>query len=128
MSEKAMKCAAVAYDYRAAVKKDVEAAFKRFGITTRLDGEACEDLCEELFIGDAVTGSRSGSYTFSRWKAEENLCHNWRLLKEALDELGGELDLDDPEGADVAIRCHLLAGAVREVSEALPEEAEGKTR
>lgn len=37
-------------------------------------------LNDALWCEDSVTGNGSGSYTFSTWKAEENLCHNLDLL------------------------------------------------
>lgn len=109
------------YDYRAAVLADVEEAFAERGIKTRLDDDALEALIDDLRIDDGVTGNGSGSYTFNTWTAEENLCHNWELLNEALQDLGCEIKLDDPEGMDVTIRYYLLDGVVREVNEALPE-------
>lgn len=47
-----------------------------------------EYLNDELWTADSVTGNGSGSYTFSTWKAEEYLAHNWDILTEALEEFG----------------------------------------
>jgi hypothetical protein len=67
-----------------------------------------------------VTGNASGSYTFSTWQAEENLCHNLDLLGEALKEFGDGADFLEKgaEACDVTIRCYLLGQAI---SEALDE-------
>lgn len=81
-----------------------------------IDREQLEnDLNDDLWIDDSVTGNASGSYTFSTWEAEENLCHNLDLLGEALVEFGCGADYLMEHGAeacDVTIRCFLLAGAI----------------
>lgn len=74
-----------------------------------------ETLYDELFVADSVTGNGSGSYTFSTYKAEQNLVGNFDLLGEALDEFGcdGRFLLEKgAEACDVTIRCYLLAGAI----------------
>lgn len=110
------------YDYRKAVEADVRAAFEERGVTKRLDPGELDELYDELYVDDAVTGNGSGSYTFSTWGAEENLSHNGEILKEALDELSATVNvLEDPEGCDVLIRCHLLYAAMVKVNESLPE-------
>lgn len=76
--------------------------------------DLAEYLGEELWTADSVTGNASGSYTFDRWEAEENLCHNLDLLQEACAEFGsyaGDLLLE-PETADVTIRCYLLGECI----------------
>lgn len=72
------------------------------------------DLC---FDKDSVTGNKSGSYTFNRWQAEENIAHCWDILYEIKDELfNGTLDIlaMGPEECDVVIRCYLLSEAIDE--------------
>ena len=79
----------MAYDYREAVKDDVleyinnEINFEDFDTLEELE----EHLNEVLFTEDSVTGNTSGSYTFSTYEAEENICHNLDLLGEALEEI-----------------------------------------
>ena len=101
------------YDYHADIKNDIREWLdenqKGF-----ISDERRDEIYEDLFINDSVTGNGSGSYTFNRWTAEENLCHNLDLLEEALDELGGEFK-NDPEMNDVTIRCHLLGPCLNEV-------------
>ena len=101
------------YDYHEAIKNDIREWLdenqKGF-----ISDERRDEIYEDLFINDSVTGNGSGSYTFNRWTAEENLCHNLDLLEEALDELGGEFK-NDPEVNDVTIRCHLLGLCLNEV-------------
>ena len=77
-------------------------------------------LDDRLKDDDFVTGDGSGSYTHSTWQAEENLCHNWDLLREAVNGAydGTALLEKGPEECDVIIRCYLLRTAVEKV---LPE-------
>ena len=86
-----------------------------------------EKLYDELWIDDSVTGNASGSYTFSTYEAEENLCHNLDLLVEALEEFG-ESESDalsrGAEYCDVTIRCYLLGEAIDVVLDELEGEIE----
>lgn len=72
--------------------------------------EFYQDLYDDLFVSDSVTGNASGSYYCNAWKAEESVCHNMDLLADALEEFGGELDVlrDGAEACDVTIRCYML--------------------
>ena len=103
------------YNYYEAVLKDVREALEE------TDVRDYEELYNQLWIDDAVTGNGSGSYTFNGWKAEENLCHNMDLLKEALEEFGCDLSYLEKgaEACDVTIRCYLLAQALSEALEEL---------
>lgn len=85
-----------------------------------------EQLNDDLWVCDYVTGNASGSYYCNAWKAEEALCHNWDLLAEAIDEFGGCTDVlrQGPEACDVTIRCYLLGQAIAEALEELEEELE----
>ena len=79
-------------------------------------------LYDDMFIDDAITGNASGSYYCNTWKAEEALCHNMDLLREALEEFGYTNGIDqelatNPEWCDVTIRCYLLGQALEEVKE-----------
>ena len=108
------------YDYRNAVLEDVREAITNEETYRPESGESMEDFIERvyeiLWVNDSVTGNGSGSYTFNTWQAEENLCHNLDLLKEAIADFGGEANiLEDAEGCDVTIRCYLLSEAVSEV-------------
>lgn len=108
------------YDYYKAVKDDVEnyindnVDIKDFSSREELEGK----LNEDLWAADSVTGNGSGSYTFSSWQAEENICHNLDLLAEACDaycEDGFDILKRGAEAADVTIRCYLLDGAISDV-------------
>ena len=116
------------YDYREAVKDDVleyikyEIDYKDFDTLDELE----QHLNDELWTVDSVTGNASGSYTFSTWEAEENICHNLDLLAEAIDEFGGDCDIlyKGAEAADVTIRCYVLGQAIAEALEEIADEFE----
>lgn len=117
------------YDYREAVKDDVleyinnEINFEDFDTLEELE----EHLNEVLFTEDSVTGNASGSYTFSTYEAEENICHNMDLLQEALSEFGDTeaLIMDfDAEKADVTIRCYLLGECIAAALEEIEDDFE----
>lgn len=116
-----------AYDYREAVKEDIlqyindEINFEDFDTLDELE----EKLNEELFTCDSVTGNASGSYTFSTWEAEENICHNLDLLGEALEEFGSGADYlinNGAEAADVTIRCYLLGECIAAALEEIEDD------
>lgn len=109
------------YDYREAVRDDVRQYIENNNIKPdyRQDRYQFEDdLNDDLWVEDSVTGNASGSYTFSTYQAEEYLCHNLDLLGEALQELGCSASYLTEEGAeacDVTIRCYLLREAIHDV-------------
>lgn len=75
-----------------------------------------EKLYDVLFIEDSVTGNSSGSYTYNRWEAEENLCHNGVLIQNVINTYGiDNISFDDAEGIDVSIRCFILEDVIKEV-------------
>ena len=88
-----------------------------------------EKLHDELWCDDSVTGNASGSYTFSTWKAEEYLCHNYDELADACEAFGqdiGEAIKRGAEFCDVTIRCHLLGRAISEALDEIEEELENE--
>lgn len=117
------------YDYREAVREDV-LDYIREEVNLdewKGDWDGLEEwLNDRLWTTDSVTGNASGSYTFNAWKAEENLCHNWDLLAEALDEFGSDTNIlkQGAEALDVTIRCYLLGAAIAEALDELEEELE----
>lgn len=119
------------YDYKEAVKSDImEALSEDYSPAEVLQhiAEDKEGFFEEVydgyFVDDRITGNASGSYTFSRWAAEENLCHNLYLLEEAAEEFGCNIDIlsDGAEACDVTIRCYLLYSILSEVLDDIEEE------
>ena len=108
------------YNYFEEVRNDIRnyIEWNNIEINEENKEEMQEELNNTLWLDDSVTGNGSGSYTFSAWQAEENLAHNWELLKMACDEFGGDLGEWIARGAeycDVSIRCYLLAGCLAQV-------------
>lgn len=83
-----------------------------------------QELNDDLWAVDSVTGNGSGSYFFNRYKAEEALMHNLDLLAEAIDEFGGCIDVlkNGAEACDVTIRCYLLNQAICAALDVIEEE------
>ena len=110
------------YDYLEAEKEDVldyikeNIDFSSFEYIEELE----EELNEELWSEDSVTGNASGSYTYNRYLAAEYIAHNLDLLGEALEAFGCDASSIEKgaEWCDVTIRCYLLSSAI---SEALKE-------
>lgn len=108
------------YNYRENVKEDIKNYIKEnFDNLEEVDKEK---LYDDLFIEDCVTGNASGSYTFNTYQAEENLCHNLDLLKEACDYFEWDANLENAEACDVTIRCYLLGECLEEAYEELESE------
>jgi len=90
-----------------------------------------EQLNDDLFVNDSVTGNASGSYYCNIWKAEEALAHNLELIEEVAEEWGIEPTISagyehGAEWWDVTIRCYYLGQAIGEVLDDLEEELEEK--
>ena len=104
------------YNYYEAVKNDALEYIKE----NNLQDKSQDELYDELFMSDSVTGNASGSYYCNTYKAEEALAHNLDLLKEALNEFGGDFNNALERGAeycDVTIRCYLLGQVLADVLE-----------
>lgn len=117
------------YDYFKCVREDIQEKlndwFDDHNIEDYSDiDEVINAVYDNFFNSDSITGNASGSYTFNSWQAEENLCHNMDLLKEALNEFGGELNdyIDSAEACDVTIRCYVFGQLVSEVVKEFVEE------
>ena len=109
------------YDYYEVMKDDIREYLRDTSVRDY------DTLYDELFIADSVTGNASGSYTFSTYEAEENIAHNMDLLREAIEEFGGDYAEALERGAeycDVTIRCYLLGQVLSEVLEELKDEEE----
>lgn len=120
------------YDYEDAVRSDLRtflheridyAGWKSDEIRAHRD-----ELYDDAFIDDSVTGNASGSYTYNTWQAEEYLCHNFDLIEEMEEEFG-EVSNDkryNPETLDVCIRCMMLGRVFENVLEEVVLEYEAK--
>lgn len=122
------------YDYQTAIKEDVKNYIRenytaeeiRDNLETRVARSGfSEKLYDNLWANDRVTGNASGSYTFSTWEAEENLCHNTGLLEEACDSFCITVGAAFERGAefcDVIIRCYLLSPAISDALDEIENE------
>ena len=120
------------YDYREAMKIDIAQRILDEITVDDLVGEDDdsfnEKLNEDLWGDDSVTGNGSGSYTFSRARAAENVQGNVDLVREMIREFGCEAGeivdrfLDGEwEWFDVSIRCYLLGEMISTVVHDLVE-------
>ena len=115
------------YDYYESVKEDVKNYIDDEITLSNYNGkdELSRYLEDILYTEDSVTGNASGSYTFSRYDAEENLCHNWDVLEEIAEDWGtASLDFFSPESLDVTIRCYFLNNAISEVLDEMEDNGE----
>lgn len=104
-------------DYKNELKQDIlEYAQEQKGYCETL--EAFNDAC---WIADSVTGNGSGSYTFNRAKAAENVKDI--IFEPELLEMFKDFGYDrvpfekGPEYIDVSIRCFLLDEVIAENEE-----------
>ena len=116
------------YDYYEMVKEDIRNYIKNNYEVEEIKDLEFDDLYDDLFIEDSVTGNASGSYYCNTWKAEEALCHNMELLGEALNEFccdGSYLE-KGAEACDVTIRCYVLGQVLEDVIYDLKQELENE--
>lgn len=118
------------YDYREAMTEDIKEWIKENIDLTEWteDREGLEQqLNDDLWTEDSVTGNASGSYYCNSYNAEESIAHNWDLLNEALDEFGQNninVIKKGAEWADVTIRCYLLWSVISDVLNEMEENGD----
>lgn len=118
------------YDYREAMTEDVKEWIKENIDLTEWteDREGLEQqLNDDLWTEDSITGNASGSYYCNSYNAEESISHNWDLLNEALDEFGqNNINVIEKgaEWADVTIRCYLLGFVISDVLDEMEENGD----
>lgn len=124
------------YNYYEAIEDDIMEYIRdhytaeeiRELLADRSDWE--QQLNDDLWIVDSVTGNACGSYTVNTWKAREYVIDNMELLKEAcrefccMDTLGEKIVDEEWEYCDVIIRCYLLGWGISKVIDDLEEELE----
>lgn len=105
------------YNYYNEVKKSVLDFMEENDYTT--ENKNSDELYDECFISDDVTGNASGSFFCNTFKAEEAVCHNWALIGDAWNEFC--LDAKElSRGADyidVTLRCYVLGSVISEIYE-----------
>ena len=116
----------MAYNYLEELKSDVRNYIKEVA-SDYMDCEDMDELRDELYDNlwseDSVTGNGSGSYTFNREEAKKYVSDNLDLMVEAykdldsIESLVDDLEALDFETIDVTIRCYMLSQALDEVLE-----------
>ena len=123
------------YDYKDAVINDIKNYIKNHYTIEELkerlkpenEDKLYQELYDDMFISDEVTGNGSGSYTFSRQKAIEYITsdfeNNMELIADAFEEFGCEASQlkKGAEALDVSIRCWLLGDWLGNVMEDIRE-------
>lgn len=122
------------YDYREAMTEDVKERIKENIDLTEWteDREGLEQqLNDDLWTADSVTGNGSGSYTFNRVQASLYVLDNMELLQKAIDEfatdpatVGDKFISEDWEWFDVTIRCYLLGSVISDVLDEMEENGD----
>jgi len=118
------------YDYLEHMTADIiDAIRERYTddeIRSRLDDdrdELAQDLNDDLWTDDSVTGNASGSYYCNAWRAEDAIAHNWDLIADMIDEFdAADILRKGPEAIDVSIRCYLLGQAIDAALDQLDNE------
>ena len=121
----------MAYNYLEAIKDDV---IEYINENINLDevesrDELEEQLNDDLWAEDSVTGNGSGSYTFDRHKSYENVQGDpdaMDYIRDLVSEFSVEAETvaekfldEDYEYWDVSIRCYLLGQAIGEALDEL---------
>lgn len=122
------------YDYREAMTEDVKEWIKENIDLTEWteDKEGLEQqLNDDLWTADSVTGNGSGSYTFNRVQASLYVLDNMDLLQKAINEfatdpatVGDKFISEDWEWFDVTIRCYLLWSVISDVLDEMEENGD----
>lgn len=123
------------YNYYAAMKEDIKNYIAENYTEEELNEKMLdldgfsEELNDDLWTIDSVTGNGSGSYTFSRATAKDYILSdsdNIDLLREALKEFCVDGDTivekflsEEWEYFDVTVRCYILGGVINKVLEDL---------
>lgn len=128
------------YNYSEAIKDDIRNYLDNdFDWDTVRENEMDADelkeqLNDDLWINDSVTGNASGSYTFNSYKAGEYVKENIDLCREMVNEFCIDADtvaekfLDEAwEYFDVSIRCYLLNQCIDEVVDEYADKIEELT-
>jgi len=128
------------YNYSEAIKDDIRNYLDNdFDWDTVRENEMDADelkeqLNDDLWINDSVTGNASGSYTFNSYKAGEYVLDNMDLVNDMVQEFGVDNETvaekfleKDWEYFDVSIRCYLLNQCIDEVVDEYADRIEELT-
>jgi hypothetical protein len=129
--KKIMAASGTAYDYMQSIVDDVKEYINDNINTADYDDidDLEQELNDDLWAEDSVTGNGSGSYTMNRAKAYEYLIgdsNTMDYIRDLCSEFGVEAkDVaehflnEDYEWFDVSIRCYLLGQAIAHALEEL---------
>lgn len=122
------------YDYREAMTEDVKQWITdevNLADWTEDRGGLEQQLNDDLWTADSVTGNGSGSYTFNRVQAFLYVLDNMDLLQKAINEfatdpatVGDKFISEDWEWFDVTIRCYLLGSVISDVLDEMEENGD----
>ena len=126
------------YDYREAMTEDVKQWITdevNLADWTEDRGGLEQQLNDDLWTADSVTGNGSGSYTFNRVQASLYVLDNMDLLQKAINEfatdpatdpatVGNKFISEDWEWFDVTIRCYLLGSVISDVLDEMEENGD----
>lgn len=119
----------MAYNYIDAMVEDINRIWMdgdqyRYGSWGDCDtfDQLIDQMYDDLFVDDSVTGNGSGSYTFNSYDAMEFIYGNEYLFNDAaadfcLTDEAIAKHIFDYEWIDVLIRCSLLCQALQEWAE-----------
>lgn len=119
------------YNYLEAVTADVIDFIRdEIDATEYTDRDAlAQYLSDELWTADNVTGNASGSYTFSRYKAQQFVMADQDTVMEALKEFCADAETiaenflrQNWEYFDVTARCYVLGQAIEAALDSLEAE------
>lgn len=124
------------YNYRESMKADIGSYiaenYLHDEIVERMaDRDSFEEeLYDELFLADSVTGNASGSYTFDSEKAKEYvLSDGLRYIEDAIrdfcisaEDVGKHFVDGDWEWFDVTIRCSILWNVLDDVLDVIEDD------
>ncbi len=120
------------YDYLEHLKADIREAIEvEYDISKYRGrrGDFEDEINDQLWADDSVTGNASGSYTMHRNEAREYVTDNLALLADAIESfgidyatLGEKIVNEEWETLDIYIRLHLLPQATYEVLNELEEQ------
>lgn len=93
--------------------------------------KSIDEIYDDCFISDSVTGNASGSYYCNTWKAQEMVLNNQSIVEEAVKEFGVDMSQHyfDWEYLDVTARCFCLNNSfIEEALNEISKEKENKDK
>lgn len=121
------------YNYYDAMENDIKNYIEEnINLEDYTREELEEELNDQLWVCDSVTGNASGSYTFCRAIAKDYVIDNMDLCIDALKEFCVEPETiaekflaEDWEYFDLTIRCYMLGECICKVLDEYEEELFG---